>query len=120
MGPRLPLLLYLGAKRLLDLTLVTGGLLLLWPLLVLIALLVKRDSPGAVIYRRVVLARQNLFLGSTLRTFAAYKFRTMVPNADAILTNDAELRREYEKEFKLPKRSPRDTIGSQTAVPEPG
>ena len=85
-----------------HLALVTGGLLLLWPLLLLIALLVKCDSPGAVIYRRIVLARQNLFPGSTLRTFAAYKFRTMVPNADAILTNDAELRREYEKQFKLP------------------
>ena len=73
----------------------------LWPLLLLIAVLVKRDSPGDVIYRRVVLARQKLRQGNTLRTFPAYKFRTMVPQADALLAGDPELRREYEKEFKL-------------------
>jgi lipopolysaccharide/colanic/teichoic acid biosynthesis glycosyltransferase len=38
----------------------------------------------------------------------AYKFRTMVPDADAILQNDRELRQEYEKEFKL-RRDPRVT-----------
>lgn len=103
MGPRLPVVLYLGAKRLLDLTLVTGGLLVIWPLLLAIALLVERDSPGDVIYRRIVLARQELLPNGTLRTFAAYKFRTMVPQADALLEGDLELRREYEKEFKLPK-----------------
>ena len=57
-------------KRAGDLTVAVMGLILLSPLLGLIALLVKRDSPGPVLYRgpRAGLGR---------RTFHILKFRTM-------------------------------------------
>ena len=57
-------------KRVFD-TVVAGLMLLfLWPLLVAIALWVRRDSPGPVFF---VQTR----LGLNQRPFAAYKFRTM-------------------------------------------
>jgi lipopolysaccharide/colanic/teichoic acid biosynthesis glycosyltransferase len=105
----LPSVLYRGIKRVLDVVLSSLFLLLFWPLLLLIALLIRRDSHGPVFHRREVLARQQLPVkGNRLLTFMAYKFRTMVPDADAILQNDRELRQEYEKEFKL-RRDPRVT-----------
>ncbi|MES2462886.1 MAG: sugar transferase [Armatimonadota bacterium] len=98
----LPTILYRAAKRVMDVLVVLVVLLLLWPLLLLIALLVHRDSPGPILHRRKVLARQRLSNDTAaLLTFPAYKFRTMVPDADSILEKDAGLRQEYEKEFKL-------------------
>lgn len=88
-------------KTVVDYALALTGLIVLSPLLVLIALLIKLDSPGPVIYRRRVVG-----LGG--RSFDAYKFRTMVTDADALLTRDAELRRQFEGQFKL-KEDPRVT-----------
>jgi lipopolysaccharide/colanic/teichoic acid biosynthesis glycosyltransferase len=108
-GWGLPSVLYLAAKRAIDVLFVLVLFLFLWPLLLLIALLVRRDSPGPVIYRREVLAHQPLDSDpGDLLTFHAYKFRTMVPDADSILENDPQLRHEYEKEFKL-RQDPRVT-----------
>ena len=45
-------------------------LLLLWPLLLVIALWIKRDSPGPVLFTQTR-------LGLDQRPFTAYKFRTM-------------------------------------------
>jgi lipopolysaccharide/colanic/teichoic acid biosynthesis glycosyltransferase len=105
----LPTSLYHAAKRALDVILAALALLLLWPVLLLIAILVRLDSPGPVLHRREVLARQRLSAREkSPLTFFAFKFRTMVPNADAILQNDPPLRQEYEKEFKL-RRDPRVT-----------
>jgi exopolysaccharide biosynthesis polyprenyl glycosylphosphotransferase len=69
---------YRASKRALDLVLSTCALLLLSPLLLLIAALVKLTSPGGP-----VLYRWNV-VGTNLRAFTGYKFRTMVPNADAL------------------------------------
>ncbi len=109
----MPSVLYRAVKRLLDVLLTLLVLLLIWPLLLLIAVLVRRDSPGPVLHRREVLARQPVSgEGGSLRTFPAFKFRTMVPDADSILANDPELRKEYEKKYKL-RRDPRVTrLGS--------
>ncbi len=60
--------------RLLDVPAAALGLLLLSPLLALIALLVKLDSPGPALYK----ARR---VGIGGATFRLYKFRTMVDNA---------------------------------------
>ncbi len=59
-------------KRLFDLTLASAGLLLLSPLMIAVALLIKLDSEGPVLFsqRRV---------GRSLRCFTLFKFRTMVP-----------------------------------------
>jgi exopolysaccharide biosynthesis polyprenyl glycosylphosphotransferase len=62
-------------KRLVDLVLAVIGLLLLLPFLAVIALLIKRDSKGPVLFRQVRMGRGE-------RTFRIYKFRTMVADAD--------------------------------------
>ncbi len=87
-------LVHLFCKRALDLV---GGfllLLLLSPLFLILALLVKLTSPGPVLYRwRVV--------GKGGRPFVSYKFRSMVANADE-LKADLEERNEMKGPvFKL-------------------
>ena len=95
------------AKRLVDVLGSALGLVVLAPVLLLIAFLVRLDSRGSVFHRRRVLAQQE-YAGGTLRVFDAFKFRTMIPNADALLHSDPDLMREYRKEFKL-KNDPRVT-----------
>jgi len=69
---------YLAIKRLLDMVISAAVLVLLSPLLLVIAVLVKLTSPhGPVFYPWKVLGRNG-------RPFVGYKFRTMVPNADAL------------------------------------
>jgi exopolysaccharide biosynthesis polyprenyl glycosylphosphotransferase len=69
---------YLAIKRLLDLVVSAALLLVLSPLLLLVAILVKVTSPdGPVFYPWKVLGRNG-------RPFVGYKFRTMVPNADEL------------------------------------
>ncbi|MDR2298054.1 MAG: sugar transferase [Comamonas sp.] len=62
-------------KRLFDLLASGLGLLLLAPLLLLIALAVKLDSPGPVFFRQERVGRYG-------RPFLIHKFRTMVSNAE--------------------------------------
>jgi exopolysaccharide biosynthesis polyprenyl glycosylphosphotransferase len=69
---------YLFAKRVIDLILSATGLIVLAPLLLLIALVIKLSSPkGAVFYPWHVLGKNG-------KPFVGYKFRTMVPNADQL------------------------------------
>jgi exopolysaccharide biosynthesis polyprenyl glycosylphosphotransferase len=69
--------LQLVLKRLMDVTAAAVLLVLLSPLLVLTALVVKLTSPGPLLYRwRVV--------GEGGRYFTGYKFRTMVEDADRL------------------------------------
>jgi lipopolysaccharide/colanic/teichoic acid biosynthesis glycosyltransferase len=63
-------------KRLFDLIFATVGLVLLSPLVLVIALAIKLDSPGSVIYAQ---ERTSTFGG----TFPIYKFRTMVPEGES-------------------------------------
>ncbi len=88
-------------KAFVDYALVIPGLLLIAPLLFLIAVLVKLDSPGPIIYRRKV-------LGLNGRVFHAYKFRTMYVNGNEILAKYPGLRVELDKNYKL-KDDPRVT-----------
>ena len=64
-------------KRLLDVIIAIAGLLLLFPLMLLIALSVKLDSVGPVFYR----GRRTGRLG---KPFQIVKFRTMVVNAEKV------------------------------------
>ncbi len=57
-------------KRIIDISLSAFGLILLSPLFILIALLIKRDSPGPVFYRQ----KRH---GFNHELFDIYKFRTM-------------------------------------------
>ena len=61
-------------KRAFDLVGSSLGLVLLSPLLLLVAVLVKLDSPGSVLFRQER-------LGQGFRPFCLYKFRTMVKDA---------------------------------------
>ncbi len=88
-------------KSILDYLSATLGIVVLSPLLLLITLLVKLDSPGPVLHRRRVLGRSG-------KPFDAFKFRTMRVDADRLLTADAELRAGFERDQKL-KRDPRVT-----------
>ncbi len=65
----------------LDYALTVPTLLLIAPLLLIIAALIKLDSPGPVIYRRRVVGRNG-------REFDAYKFRTMhIDGEDRLIAN---------------------------------
>lgn len=86
-------------KTMLDYALAAGALLVLSPLFLLIAIMIKREDGGPVIYRRRV-------VGIGRQPFDAFKFRTMYIDGDARLT--PEQREELEREGKL-KDDPRVT-----------
>jgi exopolysaccharide biosynthesis polyprenyl glycosylphosphotransferase len=88
-----------GMKLCLDLVASTLGLILIAPLMGVIALAVRLDSPGPVIYRRGVLGRGGI-------PFDAFKFRTMYLNGNDLLT--PEQRAELAANCKL-KNDPRIT-----------
>ena len=75
------------------------------PLFLLIGLLVKLSSPGAVFYTQKR-------IGRNYKEFGCIKFRTMYKDADEILPNILEkyplMRKEFEKDFKL-RHDPRIT-----------
>ena len=62
-------------KRMLDITLASLALLVTAPLTLLLAIAVKFDSKGPILYRAQRIGRKG-------RTFVCYKFRTMVVGAD--------------------------------------
>ncbi|RPI29605.1 MAG: sugar transferase [Acidobacteria bacterium] len=88
-------------KTLLDYVLALAGLIVLSPLLIVIALLIRFDSPGPVFYRRRV-------LGVGGSEFDAFKFRTMRQDGDAVLSQNRELAQQFEANHKL-KEDPRVT-----------
>jgi Undecaprenyl-phosphate galactose phosphotransferase WbaP len=92
------------AKRGLDLVLSALMLILVSPVLLPIALMVRRDG-GAVLYGSARLGRGG-------KIFHALKFRTMVPNADQVLQTllaaDEGERQEWKTTFKL-RNDPRIT-----------
>ncbi|MBN1571343.1 MAG: sugar transferase [Acidobacteria bacterium] len=88
-------------KRTMDLVLTFCLLFLAWPIFLIIALLVKLDSPGPAIHRHKV-------LGISGRQFDAFKFRTMFLNGDEILRDHPELVQKLQTEYKL-KNDPRVT-----------
>jgi len=77
------------------------GLLALSPLFVVLAIMVKLDSPGPIFFRRRVMGRGG-------KPFDALKFRTMVVDADEVLARQPSLKKAFEKEYKL-KNDPRVT-----------
>ena len=63
------------AKRIFDVSLSFVGLLLLWPLFLLIAILIKAEDGGPVFF-----CQKRIGLGGV--PFTMWKFRTMVPEAE--------------------------------------
>ncbi|MEJ5250510.1 MAG: exopolysaccharide biosynthesis polyprenyl glycosylphosphotransferase [Chthonomonadetes bacterium] len=66
---------YRIAKRVLDVTVASVALILLAPLMLLIAIAIKLDSPGPVLFRQVRIGRGG-------KPFWFFKFRSMVKNAE--------------------------------------
>jgi exopolysaccharide biosynthesis polyprenyl glycosylphosphotransferase len=92
---------YEVSKREIDIVASLLLLILAAPVMLAIAVLVKLTSPGNVVFRQKRLGKGG-------RVFWCYKFRTMVADAEARLSRNAELRTEFEVNFKL-KQDPRVT-----------
>lgn len=92
-------------KRLFDICVVTIACLVFWPLIVVVALLVKLTSPGPVLYKQV-----RCGLGG--RKFTLFKFRSMYVGAEDMRPNLESLNELDGPVFKI-KDDPRCTpIGS--------
>ncbi|MCM3630337.1 sugar transferase [Paenibacillus glycanilyticus] len=72
---------YLMIKRMMDLVGAAVGILLLSPLLLVVALLIKLENWKAPIFF------YQTRVGINEKTFRMYKFRSMVPNAEDLLTD---------------------------------
>ena len=87
--------LALVAKRTVDVAIATTALLLLAPALLLIAAFVRLQSPGPALFWQTR-------VGAGGRRFRICKFRTMIVNAEDVLTHHPSLRAKYEaNNFKL-------------------
>jgi lipopolysaccharide/colanic/teichoic acid biosynthesis glycosyltransferase len=79
--------IYFACKRCLDVVLAGVLLTLLSPLLLLIAILIKLDSPGPILFTQERVGAKRLRVGKRvfwiIRDFSIYKFRSMVANADS-------------------------------------
>lgn len=83
-----------GFKNTLDRVVAAVLLTALVPVLAVIALAVRASSPGPVLHRRRV-------LGLDGHEFDAFKFRTMVADADAVLAREPALQQAYRNNMKL-------------------
>lgn len=74
----------LGLKRSVDLVAASLLIVVLWPVLVAVALVIRATSRGPAIFRQRRVGRRG-------ELFTVYKFRTMHPNADVRLQEDPVL-----------------------------
>jgi len=87
------------AKRIFDIVFSIVALVLLSPIFLIIAILIKIKSPnGPVFFKHQRIGKDGKF-------FRVYKFRTMVPDAEAklkkMLDENPKIKEEFEKDFKL-------------------
>jgi exopolysaccharide production protein ExoY len=99
----------LSLTRVLDIFLSLIALLILTPLMTFIALAIRMEDGGPVLY-----AHRRVGYGGC--AFPCYKFRSMVSNSaerlEQLLASDPAARREWDRDFKL-KNDPRITaLGS--------
>ncbi|WP_028231476.1 sugar transferase [Paraburkholderia mimosarum] len=84
-------------KRVFDIVAALSAIVVLSPLLIVIALLVRRDG-GSALYGHTRVGRHG-------KKFRCLKFRSMVVNSEQVLKDllarDPEARAEWEREFKL-------------------
>jgi len=81
-------------KRLIDIVFSLLGILLLVPIFLIVAVSIKLDDGGEIFHFREIVGLKN-------RRFFAFKFRTMIPDADAYLVNHPQLMQEYKQNMKL-------------------
>ena len=70
--------IYHGMKRLFDIVAATCGIVILSPLMIIIAVLIKNEDHGPIFYKQVRVGKNG-------KTFKMYKFRSMFINADKML-----------------------------------
>jgi len=88
-------------KRVFDLIGVLVGLGLLWPVMAIVALVIKLDSPGSIFFTQER-------VGENGRPFRIFKFRSMVQDAEAQLSQLIDIDKLPEPVFKI-KNDPRVT-----------
>ena len=88
-------------KRIFDIIFSAAGLLILLPVFIIVAIVIKLDSKGPVFYKQSRVGKNN-------KDFSLYKFRTMNPDSDkkGLLTvggRDPRITRSgyYLRKFKL-------------------
>ena len=86
--------LALAVKRALDIIGPLALLVLFSPLLLVIAIAIKLDTPGPVLYKRRV-------IGQWGKPFKAFKFRSMAANAHELLTQNPALLQQYQQNLKI-------------------
>ena len=69
---------YCVAKRTMDVAIALPALLLAAPVMLMMALVIKLDSPGGIIFQQTRVGRRG-------QTFFMYKFRSMRQDAEAVL-----------------------------------
>jgi lipopolysaccharide/colanic/teichoic acid biosynthesis glycosyltransferase len=90
---------YTFFKRSFDIVFSLFAIFLFSPIFIIIAILIKLNSPKG----KIIFGHKRI--GKDGKLFKVYKFRTMVPNAENILQellkNNPAKKEEYEKDFKL-------------------
>lgn len=104
-------LVYGVLKRLIDILLATPLIILLLPLFLLIAVLIKLDSPGPVIFTQERVGAKRQRFGHhrfwVVQNFTFFKFRSMVRDADP------SLHEAYIKEFVAGRAQPSPESGGK-------
>lgn len=92
-------------KRVMDILIAVGGLIITFPLMLIIAILIKLQDDGPALFS------QERY-GLNGKTFECFKLRSMVPNAqdrlDELLESDPAAREEWQNSQKL-RNDPRIT-----------
>jgi exopolysaccharide biosynthesis polyprenyl glycosylphosphotransferase len=88
-------------KRIMDVIVAAAGLLLLWPLFLVVAALIKLDSPGPVFFRQTRVGQRG-------KLFEVIKFRSMLKGAEERQPALADLNQASGPLFKI-KDDPRRT-----------
>ena len=94
--------LYLGIKRVFDITLSLIGCILLVPTIVIIKLITVASGD----LNPIIFSQKRI--GKNGKEFKFYKFRSMVPNADEALFKLLEKNPERKKEYELNKKLEND------------
>ncbi len=99
-------MMYELTKRIMDIFLATILLIIFSPIILVVALLIKRDSPGPIF------ADTPERVGRKGKLFKMYKFRSMIQNAHEMLREDPEFAKlfdTYKKESYKLRHDPRIT-----------
>jgi exopolysaccharide production protein ExoY len=107
-----------SAKRITDIVIASVALVFVFPLLLVVATLIRLQDGGKAVYAQKRYGRNGL-------TFSCYKLRSMVANADErlqeILATDPEARAEWEETQKLvndPRITPLGHFIRKTSIDE--